>query len=111
MVALSFASTGCFGYRLMRPEEIEVPSYEAREVAVPERCGVLIQRAVTAGTQGMEPQEVEMLGFCQHQQIIRAQEEEAAARRLEAHAAAASFALRLTTVIVGGLIAVLAWAL
>lgn len=108
---VAVTSTGCFGYRLMRPEEIDVPSYEAREVIVPEQCDALVRRAAISGVQGMRQDEIDMIGFCQNQQILRSQEEEAVARKLEAHAEAASFALRLTTLVVGGLIAVLAWAL
>lgn len=110
-LTVAVTSTGCFGYRLMRPEEIEVPSYEAREVIVPEQCDALVRRAAISGVQGMRQDEIDMIGFCQNQQILRSQEEEAVARKLEAHAEAASFALRLTTLVVGGLIAVLAWAL
>lgn len=106
---LIVTTTGCFGYRLVRPDEIEVPSYEPREVLIPERCDVLIGRAGTAGTENMSPEQVAMVSFCQNQQLIRAQEEEAVARKLEAHAEAASFALRLTTVVVGSLVAVIAW--
>lgn len=109
-IAVIVTTTGCFGYRVIRPDEIDVPTYEARPVVVPERCDTLVARAAAAGVEGMRPPEVDMIAFCQNQQILRAQEEEAAARKLEAHAEAASFALRLTTVIVGGLIAILAWA-
>lgn len=108
-IVLAVQATGCMGYRVIRPDEIDVPTYEPREVLVPDRCDTLIQRAATGGTEVMRPEEVDMIGFCQGQQILRAQEEEAAARKLEAHAEAASFALRLTTVVVGGLIAIIAW--
>lgn len=108
-VLLAVTTTGCFGYRLVRPDEIEVPSYEPREVLIPARCEVLMTQAGTAGTEAMSEEQVAMVGFCQNQQLIRAQEEEAVARKLEAHAETASFALRLTTVVVGGVIAVLAW--
>lgn len=101
--------TGCLGYRLVRPEEIEVPSYEPREVQIPAECEVLIQRAANGGVAGFTTAEANTLDFCQHQQMIRAQEEEAAARRLEAHAAAASFALQVVTVVVGATVAVLTW--
>jgi hypothetical protein len=109
-LVVSVGSTGCFGYRLMRPEEIDVPSYEAREVLVPEQCDALVRRAATSGIEGMRRDEIDMIDFCQNQQILRSQEEEAVARKLEAHAQAASFALRLTTLVVGSLIAILAWA-
>ncbi len=100
---------GCFGYRLVRPEEIEIPSYEPREVLIPAECEPLIRRAATEGAARLTPGEANMLSFCQHQQLVRAQEEEAASRKLEAHAAAAGFALQVTTVVIGTTIAVLAW--
>lgn len=108
-LVLSLPAGGCFGYRLIRPEEIEVPSYEPRLVLIPERCDTLITRAATSGLEGMDPGEARMVNFCQTQQLVRAQEEEAVARKLEAHAETASFALRLTTVVVGATIALLAW--
>jgi hypothetical protein len=43
--------------------------------------------------------------------VIRSLEEEAAARKLESHAAAARFALQLTTVVVGALIVLIGWVL
>ena len=43
------------------------------------------------------------------QREARAQEEEAAMKRLEAHADAANFALRVATVVLGATIATLAW--
>jgi len=100
--------SGCFGYRLVRPNEIEVPSYEPREVLIPDECDALIRRA--AEDPGRLTQtESNTLSFCQHQHLIRAQEEEAASRKLEAHAAAAGFALQVATVVIGATIAVLAW--
>lgn len=108
-LALLVPLSGCFGYRLVRPEEIEVPSYEPREVLVPEECDTLIRRAATGGAGRLTEAEGRVVTFCQHQQIIRAQEEEAAARKLEAHAATAGFAFQVTTVAVGALIAVLTW--
>jgi hypothetical protein len=100
---------GCFGYRLIRPEEIEIPSYEPREVLVPAECEALIRRAATEGAARLTEAEARTVTFCQHQQIIRAQEEEAAARRLEAHTATAGFALQVTSVIIGATIALLTW--
>ena len=101
--------SGCFGYRLIRPEEVEIPSYEPREVLVPAECDALIRRAATQGMDRLTEAESRAASFCQHQQIRRAQEEEAAARRLEAHAATAGLALQVTTVAVGTLVAVLTW--
>jgi hypothetical protein len=110
VLALLVSQAGCFGYRLVRPEEIDLPSYEPREVPIPAQCEPLLQRAGTTDPNGLTDAEARALTFCQNQQIIRAQEEEAAARRLEAHAQAANFALQVTTVVVGALIAILAWA-
>lgn len=110
-LVLTLPSAGCFGYRLMRADEIEIPSYDPREVLVPARCDSLITRAAIGGMEGMQPSETSMINFCQQQQLVRAQEEEAVARKLEAHAETASFALRLTTVVVGSIIAVVAWVL
>ena len=100
---------GCFGYRFIRPEEIEVPSYEPRPVVVPEVCTTLIDRAAQRGMGALTEQEGRMALFCQQQQIIRAQEEETALRRIEAHAEAASFALRVVTLALGATFAVLTW--
>jgi len=108
-IVLSLLMSGCFGYRLIRPDEIEVPNYEPREVPVPSECEGLARRAAGGGAAQLSEREGKQLEFCQHQQILRAQEEEAAARRLEAHAAAASFALQVTGFLLGGTIAVLAW--
>jgi hypothetical protein len=101
--------SGCFGYRLIRPEEVPIPSYEAREVPVPAECDALIQRAATQGVGRLTEVETRTVVFCQNQQIRRAQEEEAAARKLEAHAATAGFALQVVTVAVGATIAVISW--
>jgi hypothetical protein len=106
---LSVHLGGCAGYRLVRPDDFQVPSYEPREVAIPAECDALIYRAATDGLARFNDAEARTLNFCQQQQIIRAQEEEAAARRLEAHAEAASFALRATTVLLGAVFAVLTW--
>ena len=108
LLLLSLATSGCYGYRLMRPEEIPIPDYSARVVVVPADCERLISRA-TGGIGSMSEGDARMVIFCQQQQIIRAQEEEVAARRLEAHADAANFALRVATVVVGATIATLAW--
>ena len=109
LLPLLFASSGCFGYRLVRPDEITVPSYDPRPVAVPVECDPLIQRAATQGLTQLSPAEADLVFFCQTQQLIRAQEEEAASRKLEAHAEAANFALRATVVVVGALVGVLSW--
>lgn len=107
--ALALLLAGCGPYRLIRPDEIPVPNYEARAVVVPEKCDTLIQRAAVQGMGGFTEAESRELGFCQQQQLIRAQEEEAAARRLEAHAETANFALRLTAYSITALVALLTW--
>lgn len=110
VLLLALPSSGCFGYRLVRPNEVEIPTYEPRPVAIPAECESLIQRAGTEGILGLQERQIQMLDFCQNQQLIRAQEEEAASRKLEAHAEVANFALRATVVAVGALVAVLSWA-
>jgi hypothetical protein len=50
-----------------------------------------------------------MVSFCQHQQLLRAQEEEAASRKLEAHARTAGVVLQAATLVLGATIAVLTW--
>lgn len=101
---------GCFGYRLIRPDEVRAPSYEPREVLIPAECERMIRRAAE-GAVILTEAESRSVSFCQHQQIVRAQEEEAAARRLESHAAAAGLAVQVTTVVVGALVAIIAWLL
>lgn len=98
----------CQGYRVVRPGDIQVPSYEARAVAIPAECDALVQQAA-AGVTTLSEAQSRSVEFCQNQHLLRAQEEEAASRKLEAHAQAASFALQLTTVVVGATVAILAW--
>lgn len=100
---------GCFGYRLVRPDEVQVPSYEPREVLVPAECDRLIQRAGSGDVGALSEAQARMLTFCQHQQMIRAQEEEAVARKLEAHAQAAQFGLQVVSFVIAGTVAVLTW--
>lgn len=100
---------GCGPYRMMRPDEITIPNYEPRPVVVPATCDSLISRAANVGMARFSDNETREVDFCQQQQLIRSQEEEAASRKIEAHAEAANFALRLTVVTVGALVAVLAW--
>lgn len=109
VLALLPALSGCFGYRLIRPSEIPVPSYEPREVVVPPECDRLVRQAATRGVDQLTEPEARAVSFCQHQQLLRAQEEEAAARKLEAHAATGGLALQVTTVVVGAAVAVLTW--
>ena len=109
LLALLLPLNSCLGYRLIRPDEVRTPSYEPRAVAVPAECEALIARAAAGGVPQLTETEVRMVDFCQNQQIIRSQEEEAASRKLEAHAQAASFALQVTGLVIGGTIAILAW--
>jgi hypothetical protein len=111
VLLVAFVLNGCAGYRLVRLDELDIPSYEPREVLIPTECTGLIQRAATDGMARMTDHERSTVAFCQQQQVLRALEEEAAARRLESHAAAARFALQLTTVVVGALVVILGWAL
>ena len=102
--------SSCTGYRLIRADEIEWPTYEPREVLVPESCDALIRRAAVEGMTRFSEAEANELTFCQQQHLIRAQEEEAVAARLEAHAEAASFGVRVATAVLGVVAVVLAWA-
>jgi hypothetical protein len=99
------------GYRLVHIDEITLPSYEPRPVTVPPECDELIERAAAAGITALTDAESRTVTFCQQQQVIRTLEEEAAARKLESHAAAARFALQLTTVVIGALIVFIGWVL
>jgi hypothetical protein len=107
--SLVLLSSGCFGYRLMQPEEIPVPNYTPRPVAIPAECEGMIARVAERGMTGMSDADGRMVLFCQQQMMLRAHEEEAAEKKLEAHARAADLALHIGTVIVGTTIAVLAW--
>lgn len=94
---------------MMRPDEITIPNYEPRPVVVPATCDSLVNRAANVGMSRFSDNESRELDFCQQQHLIRAQEEEAASRKIEAHAEAANFALRLTVVTLGAIIGILAW--
>jgi hypothetical protein len=111
ILLLALGLHGCMGYRLVPLDQLEVPSYEPREVLVPAECPALIERAAREGIASLTETESRTVAFCQQQQIQRTLEEEAAARRLESHAAAARFALQLTTVVIGGLIVIIGWLL
>jgi hypothetical protein len=69
----------------------------------------VIQRAAERGAGALTEEDARDLDFCQKQQMVRAQEEEAAARRLEAHATAANFVLRLVAYTLGAIIALFTW--
>lgn len=109
VLVLILMSSGCMGYRLVPLDEVQMPSYEPREVLIPAECPALIERAATDGVASLTETENRTVAFCQQQQVLRSLEEEAAARKLESHATAARFALQLTTVVVGGLIVFLGW--
>jgi hypothetical protein len=111
LLGLALLSSGCFGYRLMRPEEIELPSYTPRVVPMPETCDPLIARVAERGMAGVSEAEGRMALFCQQQMMIRANEEELVERRIEAHARAADFALHAATVVLTATIAVVGWLL
>lgn len=104
-----FVLPACSQYRLASLQDVEIPNYEPRPVTVPQSCAPLIERAAAEGMTRFSESEANEVLFCQQQQIIRAQEEEAAAKRLEAHAQAARFGLQMATVVITGLIATLAW--
>lgn len=99
----------CSQYRLASLQDVEIPSYEPRVVNVPATCEALIERAATLGMTGFSDVEAREVLFCQQQMIIRTQEEEAAAKRLESHAAAARFALQTATFLLTGLVAIVAF--
>ena len=100
---------GCNQYRMASLQDVEIPNYEPRPVAVPASCEAIIARAAESGMSTFTESESWELLFCQQQQIIRAQEEEAAAKRLEAHASAARFVLQTATFVLTGVVAILAW--
>jgi hypothetical protein len=108
LLVLGFTSA-CTQYRLASLQDVDFPTYEPRPVVVPATCEGLIQRAVTEGMSNFSEAQAREVLFCQQQMIIRTQEEEAAAKRLEAHAAAARFGLQMATFVVTGLVAILAW--
>lgn len=109
LLLLLVLSTGaCAQYRLAM-QDVEIPNYEPRPVAVPAACEALIARAASEGMQNFTEAESREVLFCQQQQIRRAQEEEAAAKRLESHAEAARFVFQTVAFVTGGLVAVLTW--
>ena len=111
LLGLLLLTSGCFGYRLMRPEEIELPTYTPRVVAIPAQCEGMIARVAERGMVGMSDSDSKMVLFCQQQMMIRADEEELVERRIEAHARAADFALHAATVVLTATIAVVGWLL
>ena len=111
LLLLAVAFSGCAQYRLASLQDMEIPNYDPRPVVIPETCEGLIARVAAEGMSRLSDAESREALFCQGQMLIRAQEEEAASRRLEAHAEAARFGLQLVTVTVTALVAVLAWLL
>lgn len=89
---------------------VKVPSYEPRAVAMPAECEALVQRATGGDMATMTDAEARTVAFCQHQQLLRVAEEEAASRKLEAHARVASLGLQVATVVLAATVAALAWA-
>jgi hypothetical protein len=110
-MALIFAAAlgGCTQYQMASLQDVDLPNYEPRPVVMPANCEGLIARVASNGMEALSEAERSEALFCQGQMLIRAQEEEAAARRLEAHAEAARFGLQLVTVTVTALVAILAW--
>lgn len=54
------------------------PAYQPREVLVPANCEVLARRAAEQGVNSLSEGEQQQLDFCQQQQLLRAEEEQAA---------------------------------
>lgn len=109
VLLLVIGISGCSQYQLASLQNVEIPNYEPREVVIPPECEPLIARAAREGMARFSDAEAREVLFCQQQQIIRTQEEEAAAKRLEAHAAAARFALQTATFVLTSVVAVIAW--
>ena len=108
LVIALVAMTGCAQYQVAM-QDIHIPSYEPRPVAIPANCEGLIARAASEGMANFSEAESREVLFCQQQQIIRAQEEEAAAKLLESHAEAARFVFQTVAVVITGTVAVLTW--
>lgn len=109
MLLATLTLGGCSQYRLASLQDVEIPNYEPRLVVVPENCAALIDRAATRGMSDFSEAEAREVLFCQQQQIIRTQEEEAAAKRLESHAEAARFVFQTIAWVTTGTVAVLTW--
>lgn len=109
LLLLTSTLGACSAYRMASLDSVALPNYEPRPVSIPQSCEPLIERAAAEGMSGFQESEAWELLFCQQQYVIRAQEEQAAAKRMEAHAAAARFALQTATFVIGGLVAILAW--
>jgi hypothetical protein len=109
LLLLTLTLNACGHYRMASLQDVEIPNYEPRVVVVPPACEPLIQRAVSDGLSRFSDSERSEVLFCQQQQILRTQEEEAAAKRLEAHAAAARFALQTATFLLTSTVALVAW--
>ncbi|MDR0786558.1 MAG: hypothetical protein LBG44_01590 [Gemmatimonadota bacterium] len=105
----AMALTGCAQYQMANLSNVQIPSYDPRPVSVPPVCDALIEQVASMGMERMSESERSETIFCQGQMLIRAQEEEAAARRLQAHAETGRFALQLVTVTVTSMVAILAW--
>lgn len=60
------------------------PRYQPRHVPVPSTCEPLLQQATADGLSSLDEAELRQLAFCQEQQLLRAEEEQAAFARFEA---------------------------
>ena len=109
LMLIAFATGACSHYRLASLDGVEFPNYEPRPVLVPAQCETLIDRAAREGMENFTEAEAREVLFCQQQQIIRTQEEEAAAKRLEAHAEAARFVFQTIALATTSTIALLTW--
>lgn len=112
LIALILTATmtaGCAQYQLASLQNVEIPNYEPRYVEVPAACEALIARAASQGMALFTEAEAREVLFCQQQQIIRTQEEEAAAKRLESHAEAARFVFQMIAFVTTSTVALLTW--
>ena len=60
-----------------------LPAYQPRDIPVPAGCAQLERRAVEQGLDSLSEREFQELEFCQQQQMLRAQEEQAAYARMQ----------------------------
>lgn len=58
--------------------------YEPRHVPVPSTCEPLLEQATAEGVDSLNEAQLRQLAFCQQQQLLRAEEEQAAFSRYEA---------------------------
>lgn len=60
------------------------PRYLPRHVPVPSTCEPLLEQATAEGVDSLDEAQLRQLEFCQQQQLLRAEEEQAAFARYEA---------------------------